>query len=293
LGGFAFLNRRHYGWRSAYIDTLQVAMRRQVLDPVANSVGRVEVRVPVRLTPPTEGSSFFAPELLPRVHFPRWQTTIWHPLAPRPLAAFFDGGTRQSWAKDEVLHRGGDARGAVYKVNAGIVAVSKVLSSGERQIVRLLLPGDVCGDLAEDGIGSFDGVALNSEVRTCGLTRAHFDSLVAQNAAMAIAVRVELAAALSEVSLQMTAIGTLPATARVANFLCDMRAAFDARGMQAFPLRLPMTRTDIGDYLGLRVETVSRAFTKLRQLRLIKLVDAETVVIINPAAFAAVALRVQ
>jgi CRP/FNR family transcriptional regulator len=241
------------------------------------------------MTSPNDRGDSFAYENLPR--WPGRQSDICEPVEPRPLAAFFDSGKRQRWAKHEFLFRSGDAPSAVFKVTTGIVALSMARPSGERQILRFFLPGDVCGDLSDGGACSFDGEALTNEVVTCGFSRKHFDSFVAQNVAMATAVRVELAAALKQARLQMTAIAMLPSTARVANFLCDMQAAFEAHGPLTVAFHLPMTRNDIADYLGLRLETVSRAFTKLRQRRLIKLVDSETVVILDPAGIAAAARR--
>jgi CRP/FNR family transcriptional regulator len=246
--------------------------------------------MPSRLTPPLAPGVVATYDRLPCPACPGRQTNICRPLEPRPLAEFFDGGQRQRWARHEFLFRSGDPLGAVFKITAGVAAVSKPLPSGERQILRFLLPGDVCGYLSDEGRYSFDGVALTGEVITCSFPRRHFDSFVACHPAMADAVRVELSTVLKEVSRHMTAMGTLTSTARVANFLCEMRSAFEARGLRALALALPMTRGDIGDYLGLRLETVSRAFTTLRTRRLIRL-DGETIVILDPPGLAAVAGR--
>jgi CRP/FNR family transcriptional regulator, anaerobic regulatory protein len=176
--------------------------------------------MPIRLAPSTERGGAPASEKLPCARCPGRQSNICQPLEPRPLAAFFDGGARQRWVKHEVLFRAGDALGAVFKLTAGIVAVSKQLPTGERQILRFFLPGDVCGFLSDEGRYSFDGVALTDEVITCSFPREHFDSFVADNPEMGAAVRLELAAVLKEVSLHMTAIGRLTSVARVARFLC-------------------------------------------------------------------------
>jgi CRP/FNR family transcriptional regulator len=244
----------------------------------------------IRLTPALAPGGVPTDENRPCPRCPGRHTNICQPLEPRALAAFFDGCMRQRWARHEFLFRSGDPLGSVFKLTAGIAAVAKPLPSGERQILRFLMPGDVCGYLSDDGHYSFDGVAISEEVVTCSFPREHFDGFVARNDAMGVAVRLELSAVLKEVSQHMTAMGQLPSTARVANFLCTMRAAFAAHGMESRTLDLPMTRTDIGDYLGLRIETVSRAFTTLRRRRLIAL-DGETVTILDPAGLAAAARR--
>ena len=72
------------------------------------------------------------------------------------------------------------------------------------------------------------------------------------------------------------------------NFLCDMQVMFEARGVQAISLNLPMTRTDIGDYLGMCLETVSRALTALCRLGLIE-PQSEEVLIVDLARLKVVA----
>ena len=175
----------------------------------------------------------------------------------------------------------------------GVVAISKSLRRGERQIVRFALPGDICGELSAEGYNSFDGEAITEEVITCGFDRDEFDGLVAREPAADEALRLELSALLVQVGLHLAAVGRLPAPARVADFLCEMQAAFEARGLQSQSLMLPMTQADIGDYLGMRVETVNRALIKLSRCRLIKPPRGKTVVIVDLAGLAVVAGRDQ
>jgi CRP/FNR family transcriptional regulator len=58
-----------------------------------------------------------------------------------------------------------------------------------------------------------------------------------------------------------------------------MTAAYAARNVQTRPLPLPMKRSDIADYLGLRLETVSRAFSKLRQRSIIEVNEDEVLIL--------------
>jgi CRP/FNR family transcriptional regulator len=225
--------------------------------------------MPVRLTPSLGRDGALPYEALPCARCPGKQANICRPLPPALQADFFALAIRQRWARHEYLFRAGEPLGPVFKLTAGLVAVSTLLPGGERQILRFVRPGDVCGYLSDDGRYAFDGVAISKEVVTCGFPRDAFDAFVARHGAMGAAVGAELSTVLKTVSLQMTAMGKLPSTARVANFLCDLQAGFAASGRPGLELDLPMTRTDIGDYLGLRLETVSRAFTILRRRGLI------------------------
>ena len=232
-------------------------------------------------------------ESLPRLHCPEETARLCRRLECYLQPEFFQVTTRRCWARHEILFRAGDQRGPVFKVTTGVVAISKSLRRGERQIVRFALPGDICGDLSVEGYNSFDGEAITEGVITRGFDRDEFDDLVAREPAADEAVRLELSALLVQVGLHLAAVGRLPAPARVADFLCEMQAAFEARGLQSQSLTLPMTQADLGDYLGMRVETVNRALTELSRDRLIKPPRGKTVVIVDPAGLAMVARRRQ
>jgi len=93
-------------------------------------------------------------------------------------------------------------------------------------------------------------------------------------------VRTELSEVLAEVSLHVTAVGNLTAVERLAVFLVAIGTLFQARGMQSLPLKLPMTRTDIAEYLGMRPETLSRGFTAIERRGLIS-VNGEQISVTN------------
>ena len=229
-------------------------------------------------------------ESLPCPHCPGRTTNLCRPLDHQLQAEFFRISTRQRWARHEFLFRSGDALGPVLKVTAGVVAISKMMPSGDRQILRFALPGDVCGYLSDNGRYSFDGEAVTEEVITCSFDRNGFDAFVTRHPAASEAVGLELSAVLVKVGYHLAAVGKLTATERVADFLCEMQAAFEVRGVQTLSLNLPMTQTDIGDYLGMRIETVNRALTKLCRHRLIKL-GSKKVVIVDLAELAVLAGR--
>ncbi|MGI9498666.1 MAG: helix-turn-helix domain-containing protein, partial [Geminicoccaceae bacterium] len=69
------------------------------------------------------------------------------------------------------------------------------------------------------------------------------------------------------------------ATERLASFLLDLSERNEERGEDPYSIALPMSRGDIGDYLGLTIETVSRTVTRLRQLGVLDLRQHRTVAI--------------
>jgi CRP-like cAMP-binding protein len=67
------------------------------------------------------------------------------PLEGRLQVESFGLAIRQRWARREVMFRVGDTLGPVLKITKGIASVYRSLDGGRRQILRFLLPGDVCG----------------------------------------------------------------------------------------------------------------------------------------------------
>jgi len=181
-----------------------------------------------------------------------------------------------------MLFRAGDPMGSFFKIRSGMVAVSRGLDDGRRQVVALRAPGDCVGYLEEDGRYSFEGVAL-TEVEACAFDRRQFDALAAKNPDLAAATAGELSRVLKLTGQAMVVLGQLKSTERLAHFLVEIDALYHERQVAGSPLSLLMNRTQIADYLGLTTETVSRAFGKLKRRALIEVIGNEEVIILDHA----------
>jgi len=206
------------------------------------------------------------------------QYNVCHLLEPERQRELFETGCRHRWDKRSYLFRAGSPVGVVFKVTSGIVAESRTLADGRRQIIAFFLPGDICGYLETDGRHAFDGEAITT-AETCSFNRERFGGFVNRNNDVAEEMRRNLADRLKMAGAHLSVVGQLTSTERVANFVAMMTAAYAARNVQTRPLPLPMKRSDIADYLGLRLETVSRAFSKLRQHNIIDLNEDEVLIL--------------
>jgi CRP/FNR family transcriptional regulator len=206
------------------------------------------------------------------------QYNVCHLLEPARQRELLDTSCRHRWGKREYLFRAGSPVGAVYKVTSGIVAESRTLADGRRQIIAFFLPGDICGYLETDGRHAFDGEAITT-AETCSFNRERFAAFVNRNRDVAEEMRRGLAERLKMVGTHLSVVGQLTSTERVANFVAMMTTAYAARNVQTRPLPLPMKRSDIADYLGLRLETVSRAFSKLRRRNIIEVQEDEVLIL--------------
>lgn len=165
--------------------------------------------------------------------------------------------------RDEPLFRMGDDADAYFKVIKGAVRSCKLLADGRRHIGDFFLAGDFIGlDAGETYAFVAEAVVETTLIR---YSRRKVDAMiekeprVAQN--LVEIMRISLAAARE----RMAMLGHMTAMERIASFLLNIaERASDGRVV------LPMTRTDIGDYLGLTMETVSRAFSQLKSDGIIK-----------------------
>ena len=202
------------------------------------------------------------------------------PLDDARLKAMLGLGGIRRWKKREMLFRAGDPMGAFFKIRWGVVAVSRTLDDGRRQIVAMRVPGDCVGYLHDDGRYAFDGEAL-TEVEACAFDRRRFDVFATQHPDLAAAVGETLSAALRQSGAAMLVLGQLRSTERVANFLAEMDTRYRQRQISSRPLTLKMNRTEIADYLGLTIETVSRAFGKLKARSVIGLIGSDEVIVLD------------
>jgi CRP/FNR family transcriptional regulator len=217
---------------------------------------------------------------LPCLSCARRTLNICEPLDDGLLRQLLKLGGPRHWKKREVLFRAGDRQGPFFKITRGIVAVSRTLDDGRRQIVGLRAPGDCVGYLENDGKYDFEGQAL-TDVEGCAFDRSKFDAFATEHPELAVAVAMALSSALAQAGQNMLVIGRLKSTEKVANFLVELSALYTNRLMSTHPLALHLTRNEIADYLGLTLETVSRSFGKLKNRNVIALVQSDAVIILD------------
>jgi len=178
------------------------------------------------------------------------------------------------FASGEEIYAQGDRADRLYRVEFGAVRVYRLLADGRRQISAFHLPGEVFGFQA-DGVHHFFADAVGATGLRV-MPRASAGGVTPE--VMEFALR-----CLVRTQEHLLVVGRQNAVERIAAFLLDM--AERQGGLEQFDL--PMSRTDIGDYLGLTIETVSRVFSKLRAQGVIRLVSLRTVEMKKPGVLRA------
>jgi CRP/FNR family transcriptional regulator len=201
-----------------------------------------------------------------------------------PADRFERGTIRRIEAKEHVFCDG-DARTHVFRIEEGVIALSKLLGDGRRQIIEFAYPGDYIG-LGTLREHIFDAQATCPAKVRC-LSASALEQEASRDAALALrlykAVSAELAAARS----LLVSVGQQSAMERLAGFLLSLTAR-NADGDENV-VKLPMRRSDIADLLGLTIETVSRTITKLRTMHVIDVVRGTEVHILDNERLASLA----
>lgn len=177
--------------------------------------------------------------------------------------------------RGEYLFRTGDSFSSIYALRAGSIKVSSIDDEGDEQIVGFYLPGEILG---MDAIDSRKHISTAKALETSSVCEIPFDSIEELSTNIRN-LQVHMYKLLSreirfDQELQML-LAKKTAEERIGAFLMNLSHRYELRKLSANRFRLPMSRSDIANYLGLAVETVSRIFTRLQTSNVLKVEGKE------------------
>jgi CRP/FNR family nitrogen fixation transcriptional regulator len=182
-----------------------------------------------------------------------------------------------AYRKDEEIYGESEPAEYVYQVVSGAVRSYKLLSDGRRQIGAFHLPGDVFGLESGTSHRLAAEAIIDTTVRL--VKRKSLEHAAGLDVQVARKLWAMTAGELRHAEDHMLLLGRKTAMERVATFLLEMDRRLAVAGMMA----LPMCRRDIGDYLGLTLETVSRALSQLHAGGILGFSGARQIVLRNRA----------
>lgn len=173
-------------------------------------------------------------------------------------------GSRRKIKRQQHLYRSGDPFEAIYAIRAGSFKTDVILEDGRDQVTGFQMTGEVLG---LDGISgeehSCNAIALeDSEV--CVIPFVRLEELSRQVESLQHQFHKIMSREIVRDHGVMMLLGSMRAEERLAAFLLNMSQRFTARGFSPSEFHLRMTRDEIGSYLGLKLETVSRAFSRFQ-----------------------------
>ncbi len=172
--------------------------------------------------------------------------------------------TRRRVKRGEPLFRAGDRFDAVYPIRLGFFKTRVTSDDGREQITGFPMPGDIVGfDAISAGSFQCDAIALE-DAEACVVPFEKLESLTREFNGLQRQVHRVLSREIVRDQGVMMLLGTMRAEQRIATFVLNLSQRFAQRGFSAREFILRMTREEIGNYLGLKLETVSRTFSKLQ-----------------------------
>lgn len=167
--------------------------------------------------------------------------------------------------KGEHLFRASDPFRSIFAVRSGTIKTYSVTEDGEEQVTGFYLPGEILG---VDGIGTNAHSNSAKSLETSAVCEIPFEKLEELSVAIPSLQHHFFKLLSQEIQSDQQLIMLLSkksAEERIASLLLSISARHQKRGLSATAFRLPMSRNDIGNFLGLAVETVSRVFTRLQK----------------------------
>jgi CRP/FNR family transcriptional regulator len=177
--------------------------------------------------------------------------------------------------KGDHLYRESDDFKAVYAVRSGAVKAYRVTDDGREQVTGFYFPGEILG---MDGISKNSHACSAKALETSAVCEIPFSSLSDLSTQMPTLQHhffQLMSREITEDQQLITLLSKNTAEERIAALLLSISARNARRKLSSTHFRLPMSRIDIGNYLGLTVETVSRVFSRMQKLGVLQVSNKE------------------
>ncbi|MBY4946800.1 fumarate/nitrate reduction transcriptional regulator Fnr [Cupriavidus respiraculi] len=173
--------------------------------------------------------------------------------------------------KGETLYRLGEPLTAVYAVRFGTLKTHVTMEDGRSQVTGFYLPGEVVG---LDGFAEMqhasDATALE-DTEVCVVRYDEMQTLSASLPSLQHQFMRLMSKEITQDQVMLITLGSMRAEERLAGFLVNLSERLRARGYSPSEFVLRMSREEIGSYLGLKLETVSRLFSRFAEAGLIQI----------------------
>lgn len=170
----------------------------------------------------------------------------------------------------QVLYRESDRFQFIYAVRSGTFRSNLMLSDGREQVNGFYMAGEVMGlDGVANGNHASSATALE-DAEVCVIPYAHLTDLAMGHSGLHQVVGRLMGREILREHGLMRLLGSMNAEERLAAFLLNLSQRLKVRGYSAGEFHLRMSRAEIGSYLGMTLETVSRTFSAFQQLRLLE-----------------------
>jgi CRP/FNR family transcriptional regulator, anaerobic regulatory protein len=195
---------------------------------------------------------------------------------------------RRRIKEGEALYSAGQKFAFVYAVRSGTMKTAVPTGDGREQVSGFVMAGEIIGlDALATGVHATGAWALE-DVEVCAIPFAHLMELGATQPRMHLALSRMMSSEIVRDRRLALVLGSMSAVERVATFLLDVSDRMKVRGYSATEFHLRMWRADIGSYLGMTLETVSRTLSAFQRQQLLA-VDKKHIRILDIDSLRAIA----
>lgn len=186
---------------------------------------------------------------------------------------------RRKVPKGGYLYRQDDVFTSLFAVSIGHFKTQQYTAAGKAQITGFQLPGDLLGmDAIANGRHQCFAIALD-DAEVCEIPYEQLEQLFVAVPALLRQFNRLMSHEIIREQTAMTLLGNMTAEQRFANFLVNLSSRYASRGYSATNFQLRMGREEIGEYLGLTIESISRLIAKFRKHKVLEVNNREVGII--------------
>ncbi|ABR74964.1 transcriptional regulator FNR [Actinobacillus succinogenes] len=168
--------------------------------------------------------------------------------------------------KSQVLFKAGDELTSLYAIRSGTIKTYTISETGEEQITSFHLPGDLVGFDAITNVRHPSFAQALETAMVCEIPYDILDDLTGKMPKLRQQMMRLMSCEIQSNQEMILLLSKMNAEERLAAFIYNLSKRYSARGFSSREFRLTMTRGDIGNYLGLTVETISRLLGRFQKL---------------------------
>jgi len=207
---------------------------------------------------------------------------IFSDLESNQLEMITDAIVRKRYKKGDVIFLQGSVLEGLYIINSGKIKIFKYTKEGKEQILYILSDGDFFGELS---LLKAEEVSYNAEamedVYICMIQKKDFDKTLALNPEISVKILGVIGGRLSKLETLVQSLGTKDIEARIAQMLLELADEFGVHKNNSIEIKIPLTREDMANFIGVTRETISRKLSHLQDEGVIKLIGNKKIAILN------------
>ncbi|ADL50956.1 Crp/Fnr family transcriptional regulator [Clostridium cellulovorans] len=207
---------------------------------------------------------------------------IFENLNDEELREIVDTINHREYIKGEVIFTEGNVANTLYFINEGKIKLYKYTKDGKEQILHVLSEGDFFGELDLIKLSKY---GFNSKAivhsKICTLSKDEMREIMMRKPAIGIKLLETVAERLAKVENLAQNLATNDVDSRMAYLLIDLMEKYGESIKGNISIKLPLSREDMANYIGVTRETISRKLKKFEDEKLIRIVGTKTIVILD------------